>query len=229
MVLCLCHALVYIFVTSSLVCHVYFMLCNIFLLFLSFIWVSFSHSSCIPHAPSLPLFISSFLCFLPLDSFVYPWQKREENTEEYIDVYRHFYMTHVHILRGRNSTLCTFVGVESHDAYTKGEKTPLWENLVLSCFTFYLFSRCFMVLWVTFSIYALLLSSHRDYVLDKHTSLCYCASLVACLNDHLLCYMIIVVISTWLFCVWSSCSYVLQHVYLLYYTCPFITWFTLRV
>ena len=36
-------------------------------------------------------------------------------------------------------------------------------------------------------------------VLDMHSSLCYCASLNACLDDHLLCYVIIVVISTWLF------------------------------
>ena len=40
-------------------------------------------------------------------------------------MYRHFYMTHVHILKRENSTSCTFVGGESHrkDAYTKGEKT----------------------------------------------------------------------------------------------------------
>ena len=39
-------------------------------------------------------------------------------------MYRHFYITHMHILSGRNSTSCTFVGEESHrrDAYTKGEK-----------------------------------------------------------------------------------------------------------
>ena len=39
-------------------------------------------------------------------------------------MYRHFYMTHVHILKGINSTSCTFVGGKSHrgDAYTKGEK-----------------------------------------------------------------------------------------------------------
>ena len=30
--------------------------------------------------------------------------------EEYTSVFHHFYMTHVHILRGRNSTSCTFVG-----------------------------------------------------------------------------------------------------------------------
>ena len=145
-------------------------------------------------------------------------------------------MTHVHILRARNSTSCTFVGGGSHkgDAYTKWEKTFFWENLILFCFIFYLFSRCFMVLWVIFSIYALLLSSHRFYVLDMHTSLCYYALLVTCLDDHLFCYMIIVVISIWLFCVWLSCSYASQHVYLiafylLHYTCPFIIWFTLRV
>ena len=50
----------------------------------------------------------------------------------------HFYITHVHILRERNSTLCTFVGRESHrrDAYTKGEKIFFFKNLVLlyTCF-----------------------------------------------------------------------------------------------
>ena len=97
----------------------------------------------------------------------------------------------------------------------RGRRQTFWENLVLSCFILCLFSHYFMVLWVTFSIYALLLSSHRVYVLDMHTSLCYCALLIAYSNDHLLCYMIIVVISTWLFCVWPSCSYVLQHVFLI--------------
>ena len=148
----------------------------------------------------LPLFISSFLSLFPLDSFVYLWQK----WGEYTSVFRHFYMTHVHIFRGRNSNSCTFVGGESHrgDAYTKGEKTFFFlENLVLLCFSLCLFSRCFMVPWVTFSIYALLLSLHRVYVLDKHTSFCHCALLVACSDDHLLCYMIIVVISIWLLCV----------------------------
>ena len=61
------------------------------------------------------------------------------------------------------------------------------------------FLVCFMVLWVIFSIYALLFSLHRVCVLDMHISLCYCASLNACSGDHLLCYVIIVVISIWLF------------------------------
>ena len=36
----------------------------------------------------------------------------------------------VYILRGRNSTLCTFIGGESHrgDAYTKGEKIFFYEK-----------------------------------------------------------------------------------------------------
>ena len=50
-----------------------------------------------------------------------------------------------------------------------------------------------------FSIYALLLSSHHVYMLDMHWSLWYCDLLVACSDDHLFCYTIIVVISIWLF------------------------------
>ena len=82
-------------------------------------------------------------------------------------------------------------------------------------FYFMLISCCYMVSWVTFSIYALSLSSHRVFVLDMHTSLCHCALLIACFDDHFLCYVIIVVISIWLSCVWSSCSYVSHHIYLI--------------
>ena len=66
-------------------------------------------------------------------------------------------------------------------------------------FLYVCFLVCFMVLWVMFSIYALLFSLHRVSVLDMHTSLCYCASLNACSDDHLLYYVIIVAISIWLF------------------------------
>ena len=66
-------------------------------------------------------------------------------------------------------------------------------------FLYVCFLVCFLVLWVMFSIYALLFSLHRVCVLDMHTSICYCASLNACSDDHLLCYVIIVVISLWLF------------------------------
>ena len=95
----------------------------------------------------LPFFISSFLSLLPFASFVYSWQKGRE----YTGVFCHFYMTHVHILGGRNSTSCTFVGGKSHrrDAYTKGEKTfLLWENLVL----FALHYACFLVVFWYFEL-----------------------------------------------------------------------------
>ena len=79
-----------------------------------------------------------------------------------------------------------------------------WVNKkTLFCFVFFFlygcFLVCFMVLWVMFSIYALFFSLYRVCVLDMYISLCYYASLNACWDDHLLCYVIIVVISTWLF------------------------------
>ena len=43
--------------------------------------------------------------------------------------------------------------------------------------------------------YALVFSLHHVCALDKHISLCDYASLNACSDDHLLCYVIIVVIS----------------------------------
>ena len=66
-------------------------------------------------------------------------------------------------------------------------------------FLYVRFLVCFMVLWVMFSIHALLFSLHHVCVLDMYTSLCYCASLNTCSDDHLLCYVIIIVISLWLF------------------------------
>ena len=67
-------------------------------------------------------------------------------------------MTHVHNLRRRNSTWCTFVGRESHreDAYTKEENTLFLENLVL-------LYACFLVVLWCFELHlvSLLCSSHR--------------------------------------------------------------------
>ena len=56
-------------------------------------------------------------------------------------------MTHVHTLRGSNSTLCTFVGGESHrgDAYTKREKTFFYEK------TLFYFMLVFSLLYGTLS------------------------------------------------------------------------------
>ena len=59
---------------------------------------------------------------------------------------------------------------------------------------------CLFSCWLYGALsYALWFSLHHVFVLDMHISLCYCASLNACSDDHLLCYVIIVVISIWLF------------------------------
>ena len=49
------------------------------------------------------------------------------------------------------------------------------------------------------SLYVCFLVLHHVCVLDMHLFLCYCVSLNACSDDQLLCYVIIVVISIWLF------------------------------
>ena len=119
----------------------FFILCSIFLRYfcLSFELHFLIHLTPLMHHLS-HLFISSFLSLLPLDSFVYLWQKGGEYIGKYTSMFRHFYMTHVHILRGINSTLCTFVGGESYrgDAYTKGEKR-------FSLFCFGLYYTCALV------------------------------------------------------------------------------------
>ena len=123
----------------------------------------------------LPLFIASFLSLLSFDSFVYSWQKKGK---VYWKVYlcvlsflydscahsqsKKFYLVHIRRVK-KPKVRCIYQGRE--DIF-------FWENLVLLCLSLCLFSHCFMVLWVMFSIYALLLPSHRAYVLDIHTSLC---------------------------------------------------------
>ena len=81
----------------------------------------------------LPLFISSFL-------------SRGEYTEEYTGVFRHFYMTHVHIFRRRNSTSCTFIEGESQrgDVYTKREKTIFMRK---TCFVLFFLMLVFSLLY----------------------------------------------------------------------------------
>ena len=114
------------------------MLCSIFLrcFCLSFELHFLIHLAPLMHHLS-PLFVSSFLSLIPFDYFVYSWQKGGEYIGEYTSLYRHFYMTHVHTLRGSNSTSCTFLRGESYrgDAYTKGEKT---FSLFLFWFILYL-------------------------------------------------------------------------------------------
>ena len=136
-----------------------------------------SHSSYTLHA-SLVLFTSSFLSLLPLNSFVYSWQKGGEYIREYTWVFCHFYITHVHILRRRNSISCTFVGGESHsgDAYTKGKNTYFIRKpccvlfyimlvflFALWCFELclgsilYCFYRIMLMCWTCIHLYAIVL------------------------------------------------------------------------
>ena len=144
-------------VSSSLTCYVYFMLCSIFfkdvfVFHLSFIFSFILHPSCI-------IFYPCSFSLLLLDSFVYSWQKGGE----YTGVFRHLHMTHVHILRGRNSISYTFVRGESHkgDTYTKGEKTYFLENLVLFCFVLY-YAFFLIVLWCfELHLSSMLCCSHR--------------------------------------------------------------------
>ena len=123
---------------SCSLCYVAFFLCFCLMFELHFL----IHLAPLMHY-LLSSFISSFLSLLPFDCFVYSWQKGGE----YTSLYHHFYMTHVHTLRGSNSTSCTFVGGESHrgDAYTKGEKTFFYEE------TLFYFMLVFLLLYSALS------------------------------------------------------------------------------
>ena len=127
------------------------MLCSIFLkdvfvFCLIFIFSFILHPSCIIFYPcSYLIFFPSFL----LIHLSIRDKKGGEYTGKYTVVYRHFYMTHVHILSGRNFISCTFVGRENHkgDAYTNGEKT-LTNFYEKTLFCFVLLYACFLVaLW----------------------------------------------------------------------------------
>ena len=117
-------------VPLSIVCHMFFMLCSFFLkiffvLCLSFIFSFILHPSCIIFYPC-----HIFFSFPPSSWFICLFMTKRGSI-----YFLHFYITLVHILRGRNSISRTFVGRESHrgDAYTKKEKTFFWENLGLLC------------------------------------------------------------------------------------------------
>ena len=75
-------------------------------------------------------------------------------------------MTHVHTLRGRNSTSCTFVGGENHrrNAYTKGEKTFFNEKTLFGLVLPY---ACFLiVLWyLELHLVSMLCCSHRTVLM----------------------------------------------------------------
>ena len=132
-------------VPSSLIYHV--TLCfvafffYVFVLCLSFIFSFILHPSCIIFYPC------HIFSFPPSSWFICLFVTKRRSV-----YFCHFYITLVHILRGRNSISRTFVGGESHrgDAYTKKEKTFFWENLGLLCL---LLSYKALVLFFYFSSY----------------------------------------------------------------------------
>ena len=115
-------------------------------------YLSFELHFLIHLAPIMHHLLSLFISFFFFSSFLLIHlsihnKKGREYTKVYTEVFHHFYMTHVHILKGRNSTSCTFIGRESHrgDAYTKGKKTFFYEKTV---FCLVLLNACFLAdLW----------------------------------------------------------------------------------
>ena len=76
-----------------------------------------------------------------------------------------------------------------------------WVNKkTLFCLFFFIFVFLFALWCFELCLVSMVCCSHCNmFVLDLYTFLCYCASLNACLDDHLFCYVIIVFISLWLF------------------------------
>ena len=71
---------------------------------------------------------------------------------------------------------------------------------ILFCLFFFIFVFLFALWCFELCLLYFLCCSHCImFVLDMHTSLCYCSLLIACSDYHLLYYIIIVVISLWLF------------------------------
>ena len=112
-------------------------------------------------------------------------------------------------------------------------RKPCFTLCLFSCFTLCLFSRCFMVFelcLVSFILYC----SHRIMLLCWTCFYPYAIVLYWLHVRMIICFAIW---SLWsfpydCFSIWSSCSYVSHHVYLiaiylLHYTCPFITCFIL--
>ena len=144
-------------------CTLCFVAC--FKMFLFFIWASFSHLSCTPHASSFTL-THIFFSFPPSSYLICLFMTKRGR------VYRRVYRCVLSFLYnscahswGRNSTSCTSIGGEIHrgDAYIKGEKTFFYEktlfylmlvfsllygalSLVSSMLCFYLFNLIFSIL-----------------------------------------------------------------------------------
>ena len=152
------------FFPSSVECHVYFMLYSMlflrcFIFCLSFIFSFILHPSCINfyHCSYLLFFPSFLLIHLSI---------HDKNGESLLESIPKCIVISIWLmftfLRGRSSTLCTFVGGESHkgDAYIKGEKTSFFEKTLFRLILLY---ACFLVaLWYfKFHLVSMLCCSHH--------------------------------------------------------------------
>ena len=112
----------YLISSSQHVMFTLYFIAFCFVLGLSFIFSFISHLSCIIIIVctfiSCPRFSLTLCLFVTKRGRVY--------SREYTGEFCHFYMTFVHILRGKFFISCAFVGGEifhKRDAYTKGKKT----------------------------------------------------------------------------------------------------------
>ena len=124
-------------VSTSLACHVYFMLYSIlflrcFFFCLNFIFLFILYPSCII------ILVHIFIYFPPSSWSICLFVTKGGE-------YRHFYMTLVLFPRERSSIYCTHSEGEKFlkgDAYTKGEKTSFYKKTMF-CFVFHYV--CFLV------------------------------------------------------------------------------------
>ena len=113
-------------------------------------WASFSHLSCTPHV-SYPC---SYLLFFPFFLLIHLsiHDKKEESILESIPKWIVIFMTHMHILKGRNS-----IG-KMH--IPKGRRHFFSRKPCFVCFTLCLFS-CFSIWCFELCLVSLLCCSHR--------------------------------------------------------------------
>ena len=93
------------------------------------------------------------------------------------------------------------------------------------CLFFFMFVFLFALWCFELCLVSMLCCSYCImFVLDMHTSLCYCALLVSCSDDYLLCHMIIVVISIWLF-LFDQVAHMFHNMF----TCSYFTCYIILV
>ena len=140
------------FISSSLTCHVYFMLYSIvslkcFIFCLSFIFSFILYPSCI--FILVHIFFSFPRSFWPLCLFV---SKRERVHQRVLSF---LYDSCAHSKGEKFYFLCTFLGGErlSKDAYTKGEKTFIIKKTMFCLFSWLLYGALSYVQYLCFVVF----------------------------------------------------------------------------